>query len=90
MFQVRKKDGSLEDFNPEKVYNSFIAAGLAPADAEDIAKQILLWAEQSDEMITTAEIRKRAIGLMETKDIEAAERYKSYQKPEEKLVTDNS
>lgn len=82
MAQVRKKDNSLEDFNREKVYQSVLNAGLEEVEANKIASQIETWVHQSDQVIPTALIRKRVIGLMETVDQQAAERYKSYQKTE--------
>lgn len=84
--QVQKKDGRLEDFSREKLYNSFLAAGLSPVDAEEIAKQVQAWVEMSETAMTTAEIRKRAIGLMETKDVQASENYANYQKPTEEVA----
>lgn len=85
MIQVRKKDGSLEDFNREKVYNSLLAAGLTPVDADEVADQIQVWVGESDQIISTAEIRERSIDLMKTKDVAAAERYKTYKKSEAEL-----
>lgn len=80
MVQVRKKDGSLEDFNREKVYNSLLAAGLSPVDADEVADEIQVWVAGSDQIISTLEIRERSIDLMKTKDVTAAERYKAYKK----------
>ncbi len=83
MAKVRKKDGSLEEFSRDKVYDSLLAAGLTPVDAEDLVKQIQAWVESSDSTISTLEIRERSIDLMENKDVAAAQRYKTYQKPAE-------
>lgn len=80
--QVRKKDNSLEDFSLDKVYQSLINSGLDEAEANKIASQIETWVQQSEMPVPTAQIRKKVIGLMETIDRQAAEKYKSYQKPE--------
>ncbi len=82
MIQVRKKDGSLEPFDRQKVFQSVVSAGLPEVNAENITNQIELWVQQSEDIISTAEIRKRVIGLLEAENLQAAESYKRYKKEE--------
>lgn len=83
MIKVKKRDGSYEDFSFQKVYQSIVAAGLDENEANNIARQIQTWVQQEGEEISTAEIRKRVIGLLEVKNLQVAEKYKSYKKEED-------
>ncbi len=83
MKKVRKRDGSLEDFSYQKVYQSLLSAGLDEGNALNIASQIQIWVQENDEEVSTAEIRKRVIGLLEVENMEVAEKYKSYKKEEQ-------
>ncbi len=83
MVQVKKRDGRLEDFDRQKVYRSVVAAGLAEEKANNIANQIQLWVQQSESIVSTGEIRKRVIGLLEAENLEVAENYKTYKERSE-------
>lgn len=80
MIKVKKEDNSFEEFDRGKIRQSVLAAGLAGNAAGELAEQIETWVELNTEPVTTAEIREKVIGLMESIDPEAAENYKSYKK----------
>jgi 2-phosphoglycerate kinase len=80
MVQVRKRDGRLEDYNRQKLYQSVIAAGLSETEADSVADQITNWVQQSDEVVSTQQIRDRVIQFLEINNPEVSEKYKSYKK----------
>lgn len=80
MVQVKKRDGSLEDFNRQKVYQSVVAAGLSETEANNIADQVETWVMEKEEVVSTGEVRNKVIGFLEAKNPEAAESYRSYKK----------
>lgn len=78
--QVRKRDGRLEDFDRNKLKNSFIAAGVAEENAETFTSEVEMWtvgAAEEDVVETTA-IWEKVVGVLEASDPEAANRYKAY------------
>ncbi|MEA2020376.1 MAG: ATP cone domain-containing protein [Patescibacteria group bacterium] len=80
MVKIRKKDNSLEDFDREKLRRSVLAAGLSKENANDVTNQIETWVQQSEDVVSTAQIRSKVINFMESKNPEAAKNYKSYKK----------
>ena len=61
-FQVIKKDGTLEDFEKDKIESVTIAAGLSRELAKKLASDIEKWAETSGKnQITTLQIRNQVL-----------------------------
>lgn len=82
--QVIKRDGSVEDFEVEKIIRVVGAAGLTDTDAEELGKKIEKWAEkQNKEELTSLEIRDKVVELMHDYDEMAADMFVWYQKTKE-------
>lgn len=60
--KVIKKDGSLEDFDQDKIARVVTAAGLKPQEGFDLANNVSTWIKGlGKEKITTFEIRAKVI-----------------------------
>ena len=61
-FQVVKKDGTLEDFEKDKIERVTLAAGLSQEQAKKLAGDIETWTQNSGKnKITTLQIRDRVV-----------------------------
>lgn len=79
--QVIKRDGSVEDFEIEKIIRVVKAAGLTDTDAEELGKEMEKWAnEENKEELTSLEIRDKVVELMHDYDDMAADMFVWYQK----------
>jgi len=79
--QVIKKDGSREDFNPDKIARVVAAAGLATDQSRELAERITQWFQsQRKTQITTLEIRNKVIEELSKVDRFAANAFTWYEK----------
>ena len=80
--QVKKRDGSLEEFDREKVFRSAVAAGLSEEDATPLALEVEAWVGGVVEgtVVSTPEMRNKVLGLLRERDPEAAARFEGYRK----------
>lgn len=79
--QVIKRDGSVEDFEIDKIIRVIKAAGLTDHDAEELGAHIEKWTkEQKKEELTSLEIRDKVVELMHDYDDMAADMFVWYQK----------
>jgi transcriptional regulator NrdR family protein len=79
--QVLKRDGSVENFEPEKIARVVEAAGLEEDEAEDLAARVEKWViESKKEEISSQEIRDKVIEELQDVDEYAANMYTWYQK----------
>lgn len=80
--QVRKKDGSLENWSYDKLLASITKAGVPLEKAGGIASSVEKMAQGSAEngILNSSEIRGRAIELLREVDSAAAEKYETYKK----------
>ncbi|MFW6143745.1 MAG: ATP cone domain-containing protein [Patescibacteria group bacterium] len=80
--KVKKKDGSLEDFDRTKIKSSVTAAGLAEEQAEILAAETEIWVYENsgNEEISSSQIREKVIELLEEQDSTVAASYKTYEK----------
>ena len=81
--KVQKKDGSLEDFNRNKVLNGIIKSGALPEVSESVTTQVEQWAKMSasNGVVTSLDIRGKVLEFLRQQDADSATRYESYQKP---------
>lgn len=83
--QVIKRDGSVEDFEVEKIIRVVKAAGLSSADAEELGSHMEKWAiEQNKEEISSLEIRDKVVELMHDYDEMAADLFVWYEKTKDR------
>ena len=83
---VIKRDKSTEAFQPQKIVNSCVNAGLRPELALKVAEDI---SSKVYANIPTHEIKKLVLKEMEKHEPEAAKKYKAYEKTK-KIVVRNS
>ena len=83
MFQVRKKDGSLQPFDRSKVINGVIKAGGTPEDGEKVAVEIEAWLPTAavENIVDSFAIRTKGLEVLKTVNPAAAASFESYQKP---------
>jgi len=81
--KVQKKDGSLEDFDRNKIINGIVKSGGTPEQAENIAGQIEAWAAGAavNGVIKTLDIRSKLLELLGEVNPAAKANFESYRKP---------
>lgn len=84
VLQVKKRDGSLEPWNIDKLITSMVRTGVPMQEAQRIASEIENWAKASAQNaeITSVEIRDKVIDMLSAEFPTEAENYKSYKKAE--------
>lgn len=80
--KVQKKDGSLEDFNRNKIYGGVMKSGALPETAEAVTVQVEQWAKMSavDGVVKGMDIRAKVLEFLRQKDADSAMRYETYKK----------
>ena len=80
--QVKKKDGSLEDFDRGKISRGVVTAGASPETAEAVVTEVESWAGSTttEGGIATTEIRNKVLELLRLQDPAAATRFEEYRK----------
>ena len=83
MFQVRKKDGSLQPFDRSKIVSGVIKAGGSPEDGEKVAVEIEAWLPTVavDGVVNSADIRVKGLEILGMVNPLTATSFESYQKP---------
>lgn len=82
MYVVAKKDGSLEDFDRQKIIDGVIRAGASPEDAEKVADAIEAWLPEAAEnnTVNSTDIRTKGLEVLSTVNPEIAAQFKSFKK----------
>jgi len=77
-----KKDGSLEDFDRNKVSSGAVKSGASSAEAESIAAQVETWAQSAavDGVVKSSDIRAKVLELLRAVNPEAADNFAAYKK----------
>ncbi|OGM23147.1 hypothetical protein A2961_02075 [Candidatus Woesebacteria bacterium RIFCSPLOWO2_01_FULL_39_21] len=78
---VVKRDGTNEEFDRNKVFNSIVGATGTPEEAEKITSGIESWVNNSMEPIKTLDIRSRVAAALKGTNPTAAQLYETYEKP---------
>lgn len=83
MFKVQKKDGSLQDFDRNKIVNGIIKAGGSSQEAETVAAQIEAWLSTVavNGVVNSLDIRTKGLEILKTVNPAVATAYELYQKP---------
>lgn len=83
MFKVRKKDGSLQDFDRTKIINAVTSAGGTPQDAEQVVSEVEAWLPTVavEGVVETKDLRIKGIEILKTINPTAASTFETYQKP---------
>ena len=81
--KVQKKDGSLEDFDKNKIVNGIVKSGGTSEQAANIASQIETWAAGAavNGVIKALDIRSKLLELLGQVNPVAKASFESYQKP---------
>jgi transcriptional regulator NrdR family protein len=83
--KVIKRDGSIEDFLPEKIARVVKAAGLEPKKARALVNTLNDWAVASPkEEISSLEIRDKVLTELKKTDTSVANLFAWYQKTKDK------
>jgi transcriptional regulator NrdR family protein len=83
---VVKRDKSTEAFQPQKIVNTCVKAGLSPDIALKVAEEI---SSKVHPNIPTHEIKKMVIKELERHEPGAAKQYKAYEKTKKIVVRNN-
>jgi transcriptional regulator NrdR family protein len=82
MFKVQKKDGSLQDFDRNKIVNGVVKAGGSSIDAESVATQVEAWLPTvaANGVVNSMDIRNKGLEILRTVNPTVADSFESYQK----------
>lgn len=82
--KVQKKDGQMEDFDRSKIVNGIMKSGGTPEEAENVTKQIEIWAQTAavNGVIKTMDIRAKLLEILKVANPTVATAFEAYQKPE--------
>ncbi len=75
LVKIVKRDGTLEDFDPEKIYKSCVDAGAPPEIARDIVEEV---SKKVHDGMTTDEIRRMVLARLSVEAPQAAEAWRFY------------
>jgi len=83
MYQVQKKDGSLEDFDRTKIANGVLKSGGSQEDGEKVAVAIDAWLPvvAGKGAVRTLDLRAKVLEVLRTVNPTAAVNFESYKKP---------
>lgn len=87
--KVAKKDGSVEDFDQNKIARVVTAAGLDPEKAYKLAQVVAKWAEEQGNQVTTAQLRDKVIEELTKVNKYAADLFVWYEKTKEAKAEKN-
>lgn len=86
--KVLKRDGSLEDFNLEKIYRVTKAAGLTEAQARKLTDKLSAWVNSAGKStISSLDIRLQVVLLLKEISEYSAGLYEWYEKSKERKVS---
>ena len=83
MYKVQKKDGTLEEFDKNKILNGVVKAGASLEDAQKILEGIEAWLPKAavNGVVKSVDIRTKGLEILDTINPEIAKSFKSFQKP---------
>jgi transcriptional regulator NrdR family protein len=83
--QVKKRDGTLENFDETKIARVAHAAGLTQDEAAVVARHISAWASsRHKQALTSLQIRDKVLEELKGVDMYAANLFEWYQQTKEK------
>lgn len=83
MFKVQKKDGTVQDFDRNKILGGLTKSGASLEEAEKVTAQIegMLAGIAVDGVIQTVQLREKVLEGLRAVNPTAAAAFESYQKP---------
>ncbi|MFH1970829.1 MAG: ATP cone domain-containing protein [Patescibacteria group bacterium] len=80
---MQKKDGTLEEFDKNKILNGVVRAGASSEDAQKILNEIEAWlpGAQVNGIVKSVDIRTKGLEILDIINPEVAKGFRSYQKP---------
>ena len=83
MYKVQKKDGTLEEFDKNKILDGVVRAGASLQDAQKILEGIEAWLPKAavDGVIRSVDIRTKGLEILDTVNPKIAKSFKSFQTP---------
>lgn len=82
--QVEKKNGQLQAFDRSKVSAGLIRSGASVEEAENVASQVEVWAQNTavDGIIKSLDLRAKVLEILKTVNEAVAIAFENYQKPQ--------
>ena len=82
MYKVQKKDGTLEDFDPNKILSGVKKAGGSEEDAQKVLSEIQAWLPTAaqNNVVKVLDIRTKGLEILRSINPEVAASFESYQK----------
>lgn len=83
MFKVRKKDGTVQDFDRMKIVQAVMNAGGTPENAEQVAAEVEAWLPTVavEGVIESRDLRIKGIEVLKTVNPTVATTFEAYAKP---------
>lgn len=83
MFKVRKKDGSVQDFDRMKVVKAVMNAGGTPENAEQVAVEVEAWLPTVavEGVVESRDLRIKGIEVLKTVNPTVATTFETFTKP---------
>lgn len=80
--KVEKRDGTLEDFDRNKVSGGLVGAGVTSEDAERIAEDVESWIQELavNGVVKASDIKLKVLDLLRPVNPEIANRFENYHK----------
>jgi transcriptional regulator NrdR family protein len=84
MYKVKKKDGTLEDFDRQKIVSGVVKAGASPEDAQKVADAIEVWLSTvaKEDVVDSMEIRTKGLEVLKTVNPDVAAQFETFKKEE--------
>lgn len=85
MFKVQKKDGTLEDFDKQKIVDGVVKAGASPEDGQKVADAIEAWLPTvaKEDVVDSMDIRSKGLEVLKEVNPDVAAQFESFKKSEE-------
>lgn len=82
MYKFMKKDGTLEDFDRNKIVGGVVKAGGTPEEAERVASAIEAWLPAAAaSVVKSQDVRTKVLEILGTVNPATVASFETYQKP---------
>ncbi len=84
MYKVQKKDGSLEDFDKQKLVSGVVKSGASPEEAQKVADAVEAWLPTvaKENVVNSTDIRVKGLEVLKTVNPDVAAQFETFKKPE--------
>jgi len=82
VYKVQKKDGTLEDFDRNKILNGVVRAGGSPEDAQKVLAEVETWLPTvaKEGVVKSYEIRTKVLSILNQINPAVAKSFESFKK----------